>query len=150
MAHRDDRHRAVLLHLVERVVLAAPVVVRVARLPHPDAELRRREVGGEAAKAHRQLTVYLNGAVLRPPPWDKLAELELLNPYNEQIAMDDKLSILDIKARDDRGRLFNVEMQMVSSASLRRRLGDRMETSWTQTHCRTGWATPTFGRRWEY
>jgi predicted transposase/invertase (TIGR01784 family) len=48
--------------------------------------------------------------------------LELLNPYNEQIAMDDKLSILDIKARDDRGRLFNVEMQMVSSASLRRRL----------------------------
>jgi hypothetical protein len=96
---------------------------------------RRREVGGEAAKAHRQLTVSLINAVLGPPPWDKLAELQLLNPYNEQITMDDKLSILDIKARDDRGRLFNVQMQMVSSASPRRRLGDRMPTSWMQTHC---------------
>ena len=33
------------------------------------------------------MTVYLISAVLRPPPWDKLAELQLLNPYNEQITM---------------------------------------------------------------
>ena len=86
----------------------------------PKVDLAFKKVFG--SEAHRQLTVSLINAVLRPPPWDKLAELELLNPYNEQITMDDKLSILDIKARDDRGRLFNVEMQMVSSASLRRRL----------------------------
>jgi hypothetical protein len=34
---------------------------------------RRRKVGGEAAKARRQLTVYLISAVLRPPPWNWLS-----------------------------------------------------------------------------
>ena len=38
----------------------------------------------------------------------------VLNPYSEKMALDDKLSILDIKARDNQGRLFNVEMQMVT------------------------------------
>ncbi len=37
------------------------------------------------------------------------------------MAIDDKLSILDIKARDDRGRIFNVEMQMVAGDSLPQR-----------------------------
>ena len=35
--------------------------------------------------------------------------------------IDDKLSILDIKARDDRGRLFNLEMQMVAGRSMAQR-----------------------------
>jgi predicted transposase/invertase (TIGR01784 family) len=39
--------------------------------------------------------------------------LELLNPFNPKEALDDKLSILDIKARDKTGRQFNVEMQML-------------------------------------
>jgi hypothetical protein len=49
---------------------------------------RRREVGGEAAKAHRQLTVSLISAVLRPPPWDKLAEVGTAEPVQRA----DKLS----------------------------------------------------------
>jgi predicted transposase/invertase (TIGR01784 family) len=38
----------------------------------------------------------------------------LLNPFNEKDTADDKLSILDIKARDQRGRQYNVEMQMLA------------------------------------
>ena len=70
----------------------------------------------------RNLTISLIEAVLQPAPWQRLADLELLNPYTEPITCDDKLSILDIKARDDQGRLYNVEMQMVASASLPQRL----------------------------
>ena len=40
------------------------------------------------------------------------AAVEILNPFNDKEALDDKLSILDIKARDASGRQFNVEMQM--------------------------------------
>jgi len=46
----------------------------------------------------------------------------LLNPYSEKMALDDKVSILDIKARDDQGRLYNLEMQMLATASLVPRL----------------------------
>lgn len=38
----------------------------------------------------------------------------MLNPFNPKEAFDDKLSILDIKARDQAGRQFNVEMQMLA------------------------------------
>ena len=43
-----------------------------------------------------------------------MLELELLNPFNDKDRLDDKLSILDIKARDQAGRQFNVEMQMLA------------------------------------
>ena len=69
----------------------------------------------------RNLTMALINAVLQPPPWERLVELELLNPYSEKMKLDDKLSILDIKARDDQGRLFNLEMQMVAEVSLPQR-----------------------------
>ena len=45
-------------------------------------------------------------------------EVELLNPYSEKMTLDDKVSILDIKARDDQGRLYNLEMQMLATAAL--------------------------------
>jgi predicted transposase/invertase (TIGR01784 family) len=51
--------------------------------------------------------------VLRPAPGHEIQDIELLNPFNLQETEDDKLSILDIKARDQSGRRFNVEMQML-------------------------------------
>jgi predicted transposase/invertase (TIGR01784 family) len=53
-------------------------------------------------------------AVLTPPSDPRIVDLDLLNPFNDKEALDDKLSVLDIKARDKHGRLYNVEMQMVS------------------------------------
>src|ERR1700758_4836620 len=52
--------------------------------------------------------------ILAPPPGHRIREIELLNPFNPKEALDDKLSILDIKARDQSGRQFNVEMQMLA------------------------------------
>lgn len=61
-------------------------------------------------------------AVLRPPPGEGIAHLEILNPFHDKQALDDKLSILDIKARDQRGRLFNVEMQLLPERAFRNRV----------------------------
>jgi predicted transposase/invertase (TIGR01784 family) len=55
----------------------------------------------------------LLNAVLKPAR--RIVELQLLNPFNEKDATDDKLSILDIKARDELGQHYNVEMQLFGS-----------------------------------
>lgn len=55
------------------------------------------------------LTDFLQ-AVLKPAK--RIVELQLLNPFNEKDAEDDKLSVLDIKARDEIGQQYNVEMQL--------------------------------------
>lgn len=68
------------------------------------------------------LTASLINAVLEPPPQQRLVAVELLNPYSEKMTLDDKVSILDIKARDDQGRLYNLEMQMLATAALVQRL----------------------------
>jgi predicted transposase/invertase (TIGR01784 family) len=60
-------------------------------------------------------------AVLQPAAGQGIASLDLMNPFNDKEALDDKLSILDIKARDESGRQFNVEMQMFAYGAFRER-----------------------------
>jgi predicted transposase/invertase (TIGR01784 family) len=57
---------------------------------------------------NQSLLVDLLHAVLEPSPQQQIKTLEILNPFNDKEALDDKLSILDIKARDQSGRQFNV------------------------------------------
>jgi predicted transposase/invertase (TIGR01784 family) len=59
-------------------------------------------------------------AVLQPE--HRLAGLDLLNPFNDKDSLDDKLSILDVKARDHAGRQFNIEMQLLAPAPFRARV----------------------------
>jgi predicted transposase/invertase (TIGR01784 family) len=65
-------------------------------------------------EATRPLLINMINSVLNPPPGHQLQDIELLNPFNPKETLDDKLSILDIKARDQLGRQFNVEMQMLA------------------------------------
>jgi predicted transposase/invertase (TIGR01784 family) len=53
-------------------------------------------------------------AVLEPPPEQRLVDLHLDNPFNDKETPDDKLSILDIRARDRGGRQYNIEMQLLA------------------------------------
>jgi predicted transposase/invertase (TIGR01784 family) len=62
----------------------------------------------------RPILINLLDSVLAPSPAHRIQDLELLNPFNPKEALDDKLSILDIKARDQSGRQFNIEMQMLA------------------------------------
>ena len=65
-------------------------------------------------EATRPLLIDVLDSVLAPAPGHAIQDLDLLNPFNPKEALDDKLSILDIKARDQSGRQFNVEMQMLA------------------------------------
>jgi len=64
------------------------------------------------------LTAALINAVREPPPEHRVIEVQFLNPYSDKITLDDKLSILDVKARDQSEWLYDLEMQMLVLAAL--------------------------------
>src|SRR5437762_10728287 len=70
----------------------------------------------------RPLLIDVIDQVLSPAAGHRILDLELLNPFNPKEAFDDKLSILDIKARDESGRQFNVEMQMLAFPGYEKRV----------------------------
>lgn len=52
---------------------------------------------------------------------DQVAELTLLNPYNPKNFKNDKLSILDVKAKSVDGKRFNIEIQISDEADYDKR-----------------------------
>lgn len=52
---------------------------------------------------------------------DQVASVTLLNPYNPRNFQNDKLSILDLKARGHTGKLYNIEMQFTNDADYDKR-----------------------------
>jgi predicted transposase/invertase (TIGR01784 family) len=68
------------------------------------------------------LLINLLNAVLKPLAGCEIAELELLNPFSEQDSAEDKLSIVDVKARDKRGHQFDVEMQLLADRAFCKRV----------------------------
>jgi predicted transposase/invertase (TIGR01784 family) len=64
--------------------------------------------------ATRPILIDVIDNVLDSAPPQRIHDVEILNPFNPKEALDDKLSILDVKARDQSGRQFNVEMQMLA------------------------------------
>ena len=68
------------------------------------------------------ILIHMLNAVLKPPPGRRVESVVIRNPISEQVILDDKLSILDIKASDQSGRQFNVEMQMTIPPNLPGRL----------------------------
>ncbi|CAG8849206.1 21475_t:CDS:2, partial [Racocetra persica] len=52
---------------------------------------------------------------------DQVTELTLLNPYNPKNFLQDKLSILDIKAKNKAGKRFNIEIQISDEADYDKR-----------------------------
>jgi predicted transposase/invertase (TIGR01784 family) len=74
------------------------------------------------SEANQPLLIHLLNAVLQLPPEQRVAALEILNPFNDKEALDDKLSVVDIKARDQRGRQFNIEMQLLAYTGFSQRV----------------------------
>ena len=67
---------------------------------------------------HTAITVHFLNAVLAGSP--RITHVEILNPILDQETDDDKLAILDIRAHDDQGRSFNIEMQTATHGRNRR------------------------------
>jgi predicted transposase/invertase (TIGR01784 family) len=82
------------------------------------------------SEANVALLISLLQAVLNPPDEQRLTAVTILNPFNDKESLDDKLSILDIKARDQAGRQYNIEMQMFGKGVLL----DRLLYYWAVLH----------------
>ncbi|MDM8550700.1 Rpn family recombination-promoting nuclease/putative transposase [Desulfobacterales bacterium HSG2] len=61
---------------------------------------------------NRNLLINFLNAVLEPDAGERITDVFVLNPYNEREFESGKLSIVDIKARDEGGRYFQVEIQV--------------------------------------
>ncbi len=69
---------------------------------------------------HPDITIHFLNAVLRDNP--RIVDIEILNPFLERDFADDRLAILDVLARDETGRVFNIEMQTTLPSELPERL----------------------------
>ena len=74
------------------------------------------------AEENRNLLVHFLNAVLAGELSTPISDVEILNPYNEKEFLDDKLSIVDVKAQDRQGQLYQIEIQMASYRSLPARI----------------------------
>lgn len=52
---------------------------------------------------------------------DQIVKVTLLNPYNQKSFKQDKLSVLDIKAEGEEGKLYNIEIQISDEADYDKR-----------------------------
>jgi hypothetical protein len=51
-----------------------------------------------------------------------VVEVQILDPYNPQETLNDKLTIVDVKARDAAGRVFKIDIQLLVFAELSTRM----------------------------
>jgi len=51
-----------------------------------------------------------------------IAKIQILNPYNDKDFEEDKLSILDLRAEDEQGRIFTIEVQLSAKPGLTQRV----------------------------
>jgi predicted transposase/invertase (TIGR01784 family) len=61
-------------------------------------------------------------AVLAGTEFGTITDLEIRNPFNDRNTANDRLSIVDVRARQKSGELFNVEMQLLPFKELPKRL----------------------------
>jgi predicted transposase/invertase (TIGR01784 family) len=79
---------------------------------------------------NRNLLIHFLNAILKDELPAPICHVDILNPYNEKEFLSDKLSIVDVKARDEFERLYQVEIQMVSSVYL----PDRIAYNWADIY----------------
>ena len=74
------------------------------------------------AEDNRNLLVHFLNAVIGSDLITPLTTVDILNPYNDKEYLEDKLSIVDVKARDNDGNIYQIEVQLVNFANLSERI----------------------------
>jgi predicted transposase/invertase (TIGR01784 family) len=62
------------------------------------------------SEEHSDLLISLINSIVSDQ--DQVVRIEIKNPYNEKSFARDKLSVLDVKAQDEKGRWYNIELQI--------------------------------------
>ena len=79
---------------------------------------------------NRALLINFLNAFLGTDLVQPITQVDILNPYIEQEFIGDKLSIVDVKASDAAGRLFQIEIQITVKPWLR----ERIVYNWTSLY----------------
>ncbi len=70
---------------------------------------------------------FLNGVLA---PQFPISDVEILNPYNEREFYSDKLTIVDVKAKDEKGTAYQIEIQLAVFSYL----PERMLYTWSDIY----------------
>ena len=71
---------------------------------------------------NKNLLIHFLNAILEPEKGSQIKEVTILNPYNERDFIGDKLTIVDVKAVDEKGKIYQVEIQLANHAALEARI----------------------------
>jgi predicted transposase/invertase (TIGR01784 family) len=74
------------------------------------------------AESNRALLIHFLNAVLESALPEPIVQATILNPYNEKEFLDDKLSVVDVKARDQHDRQYQIEIQLLCHPDLPARI----------------------------
>jgi hypothetical protein len=61
------------------------------------------------------LLVHFLNAVLGAELSEPIVSVVIINPYNDKEFLDDKLTIVDVKANDQSGRIYQIEVQLATT-----------------------------------
>jgi predicted transposase/invertase (TIGR01784 family) len=82
------------------------------------------------SEENRNLLIHFLNAVLNKDLSVPIVWVDILNPYNDKEFIDDKLSVVDVKAKDSQERIYQVEIQM----SMYRNLPERVVYNWADIY----------------
>jgi len=74
------------------------------------------------APENRDLLMHFLNAILEGELTHPIVQVEITDPHNARETLVDKLSIVDVKATDSHGRIFQIEVQMQSFGHLPHRI----------------------------
>ena len=74
------------------------------------------------SEENKDILIHLLNAVLTPEPINKIYSVDIENPYNDAEFENGKQSIVDIKARDEQGRSFQIEIQLINTTGIKERI----------------------------
>lgn len=74
------------------------------------------------AEENRNLLIHFLNAFLAEELLEPIVWVDILNPYNEKEFLSDKLSIVDVKAKDGHERIYQIEIQLTSYSHLPARI----------------------------
>ncbi|QTA82819.1 Nuclease domain-containign protein, RpnA-like [Desulfonema limicola] len=74
------------------------------------------------SEKNKNLLIHFLNAVLELKKGERIYDAAILNPYNEREFTGDKLSVVDVKAKDEKGSMYQIEVQLAIHADIKARM----------------------------
>jgi len=82
------------------------------------------------SEENRNLLIHFLNTFLAQELTEPLVWVDILNPYNDKEFLSDKLSIVDVKAKDSHDQIYQIEIQLTSYSQL----PSRIVYNWTDIY----------------